>query len=129
MSTGEPFTCEYITLLQSLQMITNDSQRSYSFGKTQNVGVPELSQEKKISVSLQKDFIFCFHTHTHTHTRIHTHTHTERDRHTHTHTDTHTHTHTHTTFLVLQKIFHGGDRRVQNVRSNILRSHSTSPTH
>ena len=84
----------------SSEFLQQDSQSSYSFGKTQNVGVPELSQEKKISVSLQKDFIFCFHTHTHTHTHAYTHTHThrERDRHTHTQTHTHTHTHTHNIF-------------------------------
>ena len=37
-----------------------DSQSSYSFGKTQNVGSVETSEEK-VSVSLEKDFIFCFH--------------------------------------------------------------------
>ena len=58
----------YLWIYYFAPVITNDSQRSYSFGKTQNVEVPELSQEKKFNVSLQKDFVFCFHTHTHTHT-------------------------------------------------------------
>ena len=98
----------YLWIYYFAPVITNDSQRSYSFGKTQNVEVPELSQEKKFNVSLQKDFVFCFHTHIQTHT--------------HTYTHTHTHTHTHKTFLVLQKIFYGGDRR-----SSILRTYSTSP--
>ena len=35
-------------------------QSSYSFGKIQNVGETELSEEEKVSVSLEKDFIFRF---------------------------------------------------------------------
>ena len=37
-----------------------DSQSSYSFGKIQNVGEIELSEEKKCNASLEKDFIICF---------------------------------------------------------------------
>ena len=36
------------------------SESSYSFGKIQNVGVPEVLK-KKFGVSLGKGFIFCFH--------------------------------------------------------------------
>ena len=45
----------------SNDFLPRDSQSSYSFGKIQNVGETEISQEKKISVSLEKDFIFRFH--------------------------------------------------------------------
>ena len=41
--------------------LRRDAQSSYSFGKIRNVGDPELSEEKKISASLEKDFIFLFH--------------------------------------------------------------------
>ena len=44
----------------SSRFMRQDSQSSYSFGKTQNVGSVETSEEK-VSVSLEKDFIFCFH--------------------------------------------------------------------
>ena len=41
--------------------LRQDSQSSYIFRKILNVGDPELSEEKKISVSLARDFIFRFH--------------------------------------------------------------------
>ena len=43
----------------SSEFLRQDSQSSYSFGKIQNVGGPELSEEKN-SDSLEKDFIFRF---------------------------------------------------------------------
>ena len=43
------------------EFLRQDSQSFYSFGKIQNVGEKELSEEKKFSVSLEKDFIFRFH--------------------------------------------------------------------
>ena len=43
------------------EFLRQDSQSLYSFGKIQNVGEKELSEEKKFSVSLEKDFIFRFH--------------------------------------------------------------------
>ena len=43
----------------SSEVLRQDSQSSYSFGKIQNVGETELSEEK--NVSLEKDFIFRFH--------------------------------------------------------------------
>ena len=39
------------------EFLQQDSQSSYSFGKIQNVGEAELFEEKKFSVSLEKDFI------------------------------------------------------------------------
>ena len=42
------------------EFLQQDSQSSYSFGKIQNVGEIELSEEKKCNVSLEKDFIICF---------------------------------------------------------------------
>ena len=61
----------------SSEFLRQDSQSSYSFGKIQNVGETELSDEKNLvfrwgkmshfvfiyifSVSLGKDFIFRFH--------------------------------------------------------------------
>ena len=44
----------------SSEFLRQDSQNSYSFGKIQNVGKTELSEEK-FSVSLEKDFTFRFH--------------------------------------------------------------------
>ena len=41
------------------EFLQQDSQSSYSFGKIQNVGEIELSEEKRCSVSLEKDFIIC----------------------------------------------------------------------
>ena len=38
--------------------LKQDSLSSYSFGKAQNVESPELKNKKKISISLEKDFIF-----------------------------------------------------------------------
>ena len=42
------------------EFLRQDSQSSCSFGKIQNVGETELS-EQKVSVSLEKDFLFHFH--------------------------------------------------------------------
>ena len=42
------------------EFLQQDSQSSYSFGKIQNVGEIELSEEKKCKASLEKDFIICF---------------------------------------------------------------------
>ena len=40
--------------------LQQDSEGSYSFGKIQNVGDQELSEEK-FSISLEKNFMFRFH--------------------------------------------------------------------
>ena len=45
----------------SSEFLRQDSQSSYSFGKIQNVGETELSEEEKVSVLFEKDFIFRFH--------------------------------------------------------------------
>ena len=46
---------------EQIILLRQDSQSSYSFGKIQNVGETGLSEKKKISVSLEKDFIFRFY--------------------------------------------------------------------
>ena len=95
LSTREPCTCGYVALLQSFhrgtlsthwyidqnfqpifsmsvlfrRLFTMLIQSSYSFGKIQNVGETELSEEK-LSVSLEKDFIFRFHIYILTHRYI-----------------------------------------------------------